>query len=62
MTNTELARELRCSETDVMKLLHTLAYRKEYNSRPEVREKRKTYTAERNRKLSMLNNLLKEVK
>lgn len=39
-----------------------IEYRKEYNSRPEVREKRKQYTKNRYERMKQLSALLKEVK
>lgn len=64
MTNTqliELAKQTGMTINEVEKLLHTLEYRKQYNSRPEVREKRKIYTQERNAKMKTLSNLLREI-
>lgn len=59
MNNNELANKLGVSVNDVEKMVKTLAYRREYNSRPEVIERRKKYTRARNLKLSLLNKLLK---
>lgn len=39
-----------------------IEYRKEYNARPEVREKRKQYTKTRYERMKQLSSLLKEVK
>jgi DNA-binding transcriptional MerR regulator len=36
-----------------------LAYRKEYNSRPDVKEKRKQYSAQRYNRTKMLREILK---
>jgi hypothetical protein len=41
-------------------LQHQLAYRKSYNQRPEVVERRKLYTAKRNLKMKMLKSLLQQ--
>lgn len=60
MTNNELAKKLNVSEEQVERMIHTLQYRKNYNKRPEVVERRKLYTATRNERLSQLNKLLKE--
>lgn len=62
MTNTqkmELANTMGVTLEQVDRMLGTLAYRREYNSRPEVQEKRKLYAKTRNAKLSQLSALLK---
>lgn len=60
MKNIDVAKELGFTEKEVNSLVKTLAYRKEYNARPEVKERRKAYAAARNARLSMLAKLLKE--
>jgi len=61
MSNAELAKKLGCDVEQVEKMINVLAYRKEYNSRPDVVEKRRVYTKQRNARLSQLSALLKEV-
>ena len=59
MSNTELAKQLGVDVNTVESMLKTLAYRKSYNSRPDVVEKRKIYTKRRNERLSLLSKLMK---
>lgn len=62
MTNTqkmEIAQTMGVTLEQVEKMLGTLAYRKTYNSRPDVKEKRKVYSKTRNQRLSQLSQLLK---
>lgn len=54
-----LAETMGCDVNDVEKMMKVLAYRKEYNTRPEVVAKRRVYAKERNLKLSILSKLLK---
>ena len=46
---------------EVESLLNQLAYRKEYNSRPEVQAKRKLYNQKRNLKMKIMKNLLSQM-
>lgn len=48
------------SEKEIASYLHTLEYRKLYNSRPEVIARRKEYTSKRNERMKVLRSLLKE--
>ena len=59
MTNNELATKMGTSVEQVETMLKVLAYRKEYNKRPDVVERRKVYTAQRNARLTMLSQILK---
>jgi hypothetical protein len=59
MSNTELAKTLGVDVNTLESMMKTLAYRKTYNSRPDVREKRKLYTQARNARLSLLSKLMK---
>ena len=59
--NERIAKQMGVSVEDVERMMKTLAYRKEYNSRPEVVEKRKQYARVRNANLSRLNSLLKNM-
>ena len=47
------------TEKEVNTFLHQEAYRKEYNARPEVKEKRKAYSKTRNERYKMLRELVK---
>ena len=60
MSNTELAKQLGVDVNTVESMMKTLAYRKSYNSRPDVVAKRKVYTATRNARLSLLSKLMRE--
>lgn len=55
-------REAGFSITEIERFYAQLEYRKEYNSRPEVKEKRATYNATRYERMKQLRSLLKEVK
>lgn len=44
---------------EIERFTNQLEYRREYNSRPDVKEKRKLYTAKRNLRLSLLAKILK---
>jgi hypothetical protein len=46
------------TEQDLQRLEKQLAYRKTYNSRPEVKERRAEYTKQRNAKMKTLKQLL----
>jgi sulfur carrier protein ThiS len=58
----ELAKTIGCEPKLVAAQINREAYRKAYSARPEVKEARKAYSAERNEQLKMVAALLKEVK
>lgn len=63
MTNTELfafLKENNFTLAEYESMQKQLAYRAEYNARPEVREKRRAYTAKRNARMRILKSLLTE--
>ena len=58
----ELAKVLGCKPEQVQSMINSINYRKEYAQRPDVKEKRKNYAKERNARMSLLRELLKDDK
>ena len=58
MTTEAIAKELNVKTSEVERAIKQLAYRKEYNKRPEVVEKRKAYMRQRNLRIKEALQLL----
>ncbi len=57
----DLALQLGVSEKEIQSYLNKINYRKMYNLRPEVKERRAAYNKVRNDKIKMIGELIKSM-